>query len=111
MEIVEIALRNSAHLTLDKPLHLAPVTFRCLAGAIACRQRLTQDHHYSPDQIGVFAEDIGCSGAKQFLVDTYPGFARAVSPGASRSPHEGPSRIESRSFYEVILLILKSIEK
>ena len=80
MEAVELQLRHIAGLPQNKNIHPAPEKFRRLADAIAFRQRLTQEGHYSSEQVGVLARDVDHRGAKVFMVDTYAGFARAVSP-------------------------------
>lgn len=101
-EAVERELRNAAGLALHEDLHPAPDCFKRLADAIAFRQRLVQEGHYCFEQVGVFARDVTQNGAKEWLVDTFPGFALAVSPQAIAETCLSES-LAPRHFYEVIL--------
>ena len=62
---------------LDGKLELSPSkkVFYKLAAALECAQLLQENGAYSPSQIGVFARDLGRSGAKTFYVSTYAGIA------------------------------------
>eukprot|EP00930_Biecheleria_cincta_P047019 TRINITY_DN32523_c0_g1_i1.p1 TRINITY_DN32523_c0_g1~~TRINITY_DN32523_c0_g1_i1.p1 ORF type:complete len:753 (+),score=147.69 TRINITY_DN32523_c0_g1_i1:48-2306(+) len=115
---MESAVREAAALPPETPLHPSRL------GAIS-KQRAALDHAdnllkgnvFQEGQLGIFAEDLGSSGAKTFFVDTFAGFALASArrapptllacpSGSGGLPQQCPSfqerRFHAQHFYEVI---------
>jgi len=115
---MENAVREAAGLPREAPLH--PLRL----GAVS-KQRTALDHAdtllkgnvFQEGQLGIFAEDLGTSGAKTFFVDTFAGFALASARRAPPTLLQCPSgsggllqqcpssqerRFHAQHFYEVI---------
>jgi len=101
-------VRKVAGLQEDQGVHPAPEAFFSQYEALACLQKLLDQGEYSPDQLGLFADETGEGGKRKFLVDTFAGFA------LDRAPHfdnqrafigfeKGDAADSAGHLYEVIL--------
>lgn len=74
-------LRTLAGLEADRKVNLGDrLMFRRQAEAVEYRQKLIDDGRYLEEHLGVFAQEIGEGGVRQFLVDTFVGFALDNAP-------------------------------
>mmetsp|Transcript_124785 Transcript_124785/g.216406 ORF Transcript_124785/g.216406 Transcript_124785/m.216406 type:complete len:577 (+) Transcript_124785:88-1818(+) len=71
----EKLLRQAGGLVGGQGLHPEPHPFERQADALACLRRLIDIGDYDDFQIGLFAQEIGEGGKRNFIVDTFAGFA------------------------------------
>ena len=102
MDSLEDCIRRVAGLADHKMLHPALGNYKRLVDAISFRQQLVEQGHYSLNEIGVFARDLDQQGAKEWLVDTYAGFAHVAAPKTFGS-NGSLGHIIPSHMYEVIV--------
>eukprot|EP00928_Gymnodinium_smaydae_P027843 TRINITY_DN213_c0_g1_i1.p1 TRINITY_DN213_c0_g1~~TRINITY_DN213_c0_g1_i1.p1 ORF type:complete len:770 (+),score=118.16 TRINITY_DN213_c0_g1_i1:41-2311(+) len=98
---LESVVRHVATLGEKHSLHppKQPCIFVKLTNALAFVRALEERGEYRPGQLGIFARDLSKSGAKDWLVDTFAGFALRAVPGATLCGNPAAKR----HLYEVIL--------
>eukprot|EP00928_Gymnodinium_smaydae_P036653 TRINITY_DN25596_c0_g2_i1.p1 TRINITY_DN25596_c0_g2~~TRINITY_DN25596_c0_g2_i1.p1 ORF type:complete len:890 (+),score=82.86 TRINITY_DN25596_c0_g2_i1:144-2813(+) len=78
LALVEKLVRSAAGLSSNRELHVSfPNTISKQAEAISFAKDLVDKNQFAEHELGLFARDLGSTGAKTFFVDTFAGLALA----------------------------------